>query len=123
MQPQFQDQLAWEQAEVLMQPILIRVIDNLRQQVENSDWQGTYQEVQNPYPGYQLLLTKNNYTVNLDIWRLCFQVCFLNYQPDINKQVVKIDTSLISDQGEVNWERLETKTQTLISEIFAHLNR
>ncbi|ELR98598.1 hypothetical protein [Gloeocapsa sp. PCC 73106] len=120
MQPKFKDQLAWEQAEILMQPILIRVIDNLRQTLETSDWQGTYQETQTPYPGYQLLLTKDNQTVNLDIWQLCFQICFLDYQSEIPNQFVDIDTSLITD-NEVNWESLESKTKAVIKEIFAHL--
>jgi len=111
MQPKFPNQLAWSQAEILMQPILIRVIDNLRLSLENSSWKGTYQEIEQPYPGYQLLLTKEEDVVNIDIWQLCFQVCFLNYQEKQKEDYIAIDTSLISENGEINWEELDKKTK------------
>jgi len=121
MQPKFPNQLAWSQAEILMQPILIRVIDNLRLSLENSNWKGTYQEIEQPYPGYQLLLTKEEDVVNIDIWQLCFQVCFLNYHEKQKEDYIAIDTSLISENGEINWEELDKKTKTIIQEIFASL--
>ncbi|MBE9076544.1 hypothetical protein IQ241_04415 [Romeria aff. gracilis LEGE 07310] len=42
--PQFATPLARQQATLMMQPALIRVIDNIRKQLDNSDWRGTYQE-------------------------------------------------------------------------------
>ncbi|TVQ47748.1 MAG: hypothetical protein EA365_03345 [Gloeocapsa sp. DLM2.Bin57] len=121
MQPKFKNQLTWSQAELLMQPILIRVIDNLRQSLETSSWKGTYQEIQHPYPGYQLSLTKDEEVVNLDIWQLCFQVCFLNYQYGLTEDYIEIDTNLITAKGEVNWTNLETKTKQIIQDIFNDL--
>jgi len=50
MNPKFKDITAWEQAQLLMQPAFIRVLDNLRKQLENSLWKGTYTEIQDPYP-------------------------------------------------------------------------
>lgn len=79
MKPAFKTALAWEQANLLLQPIMIRVIDNLRKQLEDSPWQGDYREIQLPYPGHQLLLTRNDHRIVVDIWQLCYQVCFLDY--------------------------------------------
>ncbi|WP_008309737.1 hypothetical protein [Leptolyngbya sp. PCC 6406] len=42
----FADAIARRQADMLMQPALIRVIDNIRKHLEDSTWQGTYQETQ-----------------------------------------------------------------------------
>ena len=122
MQPEFKNQLAWEQAEILMQPILIRVIDNLRQSLETSEWNGTYQEIQQPYPGHQLLLTKDGNAVTIDIWQLCFKVCFLNYQEDFPYSYIDIDTSLIAEDGEVNWLNIENKTKQIIENMFTNLS-
>lgn len=40
--PKFQDFAAWQQAEALMQPAFIRLIDNIRKQLEDSSWKGSY---------------------------------------------------------------------------------
>jgi hypothetical protein len=43
------DQGSWEQAEMLMQPAFIRLMDHLRHQLEKSDWAGEYETV-NQWP-------------------------------------------------------------------------
>ena len=130
MKPKFKDALAWEQAQLLMQPAFIRVIDNIRKQLDQSSWKGTYQEVQTPYPGYQLCLTDKDRSVKVDVWNLCFQVCFYDYnfpQTDVFEKEaaasreVEIDTSLIDQMGDVDWQRLETKAQQLVKQLFANL--
>lgn len=131
MKPIFKTSLAWEQAELLMQPILLRVIDNLRKELETSDWAGTYEEVNDPYPGYRLYLTHQNHTVTVDIWQLCFQICFLNYpssaiinEAEINPEAteeVEVDTRLIDENGDVDWQQLETKTKCQMNSLFASL--
>ena len=126
MKPAFKSALAWDQANILLQPIMIRVIDNLRKQLEDSPWQGEYKEVQLPYPGYQLSLSRNDREFILDIWQICYQICFVDYPRAIDQTnpaiagdyPVDIDATLIEDTGEVNWQQLETKTQRLVSEIF-----
>ena len=50
MQPKFASELAWQQAEFLMQPIYIRIIDQIRQQADVSTWVVSYEEVKEPYP-------------------------------------------------------------------------
>ncbi|MEL6816727.1 MAG: hypothetical protein AAFP03_18270 [Cyanobacteria bacterium J06598_3] len=42
--PKFATQLARAKVEQLMQPALIRVIDNIRKQLDVSEWQGNYEE-------------------------------------------------------------------------------
>ncbi len=44
MTPTFVSPLARAQVEQLMQPALIRVIDNIRKQLDSEDWRGDYEE-------------------------------------------------------------------------------
>jgi hypothetical protein len=44
MCPQFATPIDRAQVELLMQPALIRVIDNIRKQLDETDWQGAYEE-------------------------------------------------------------------------------
>ena len=72
-----------------------------------------------PYPGYHLLLQRDARQVNIDLWDLCYQVCFLNYSSE--NTAVDIDTTLIDEYGDVDWQHLETKTQELVKQVFASL--
>jgi len=45
MPPKITNPVAWRQAEILMQPAFIRVIDNIRKQLDESSWTGTYHDV------------------------------------------------------------------------------
>lgn len=163
MTPKFATRLDWQQAELLMQPALIRVIDNIRKNLERSPWRGDYEDVQRwpshtppevqgqvialqheletaapersiliqqtldhlprPYPGYELKLTQGDREVRLDIWNLCYQVCFMNYEvnhPD--RPAVVIDTSLINfEDQEVDWKRLDDKAKQLVDAAFSNL--
>ncbi|MGE5656483.1 MAG: hypothetical protein ACM37W_07700 [Actinomycetota bacterium] len=125
MRPKITNMIAWQQAELLMQPAMIRVIDNIRKQLEQSAWTGTYQEVQTPVPGYQLCLKYQNYELCFDIWELCYQICFTNYLPSHSQTEsteVEIDTSLIeASTGDVDWNRLDEKARQVVEAIFATL--
>ncbi|MEA5498169.1 hypothetical protein VB834_25180 [Limnoraphis robusta Tam1] len=122
MRPKIKDQVAWQQAELLMQPILIRLLDNIRKKLEEpSVWKGTYHNTETPYPGYRLDLECNNQKVSLDIWELCYQVCFKNYQlthAPQESQEVEIDTSLIDHTGDVDWTRIDEKARMIIDQFF-----
>ncbi|NJO42680.1 MAG: hypothetical protein HC769_24810 [Cyanobacteria bacterium CRU_2_1] len=163
--PKFANMLAWQQAELLMQPAFIRVIDNIGKQLEQSFWKGTYQEIQvwtegtseetkslvtelqqklatatpeevdeiqaaldklpTPYPGYQLCLQLGDRQITVDLWQLCYQICFRNYSPVLNaldkNLIVEIDTNLIDATGDVNWSQLDTKAKQLVEQIFVSL--
>ena len=113
MLPKFVDELAWQQAEFLMQPIYIRIIDRIRQQSETSIWQVTYEEIKNPHPTNYLCLQSGDRQLKFDIWDLCYQVCFVNYfgsHSELETQTVEIDTSLIDlEAGTPDWHRLDHK--------------
>jgi hypothetical protein len=122
MLPKFTTVQDWEQADILMQPTFIRVIDNLRKELDNSVWRGSYKELDAPYPKYILCLTYGTDTVKVDIWELCFQVCFTNYLPSSGEsQAVEVDQSLFDEEGALDWNRLESKTQQLVRKVFANL--
>lgn len=124
MKPKFKDMVAWQQAEMLMQPALIRILDQVRKQLENTTWKATYNNVETPLPGYELCLERNDTSVCVDLWELCFKVCFRNYGPthtEAESQEVEIDTSLIDETGDVDWQCLDTKAQHLVEQVFADL--
>jgi hypothetical protein len=125
MQPKFATELAWQQAEFLMQPIYIRIIDRIRQQSEVSTWEVSYEEVTEPYPTNYLCLKSPNGLLKFDIWDLCYQVCFLNYYGShsaIGSQVAEVDTSLIDmDAQSPDWIRLDNKAKDIIVRVFENL--
>jgi hypothetical protein len=129
MKPTFKNRLAWEQAQILMQPALLRIVDNIRKEIEASSWKGTYKEVTAPIPGYHLCLTRFDHQVEIDVWELCYQVCFLEYEPiqhlfsQENEAAypVEIDIRLIDDLGEVDWQLLESKAQHFVRKVFKTL--
>lgn len=164
MKPHFKDTMAWQQAELLMQPAFIRLIDNIRKQLDQSKWLGSYQDVQiwpegvaettkaqvqqlhadlegaepeqaaeieqalaklpAPFPGYLLCLKHQDQQVTVDLWELCYQICFRNYADlqSLTDGDVEIDTSLIDDEvGEVDWNRLDDKARSVVERVFAEL--
>jgi hypothetical protein len=84
--PKFSDITNQQQAERLMQPIYIRLLDNLRKHQEDSAWQGTFEETTTPYPGHQLCLSQPDRQVRFNLWNLCFQICCLNYDPVLDAE-------------------------------------
>ncbi|MEB3225294.1 MAG: hypothetical protein VKJ86_05760 [Synechococcus sp.] len=124
MQPKFKTRKAWHQAELLLQPAFIRVVDNFRAQLEDSPWTGEYEDLQDPYPGYLLRLKKDAVETTVNIWDLCYQICFQEYPTTTivgDSCTVDIDTTLLEDSGAVDWQALEAKTQRLVTEIFTAL--
>jgi hypothetical protein len=168
--PKFQDITTWQQAETLMQPVFIRLIDNIRKQLEQSSWQGSYvetaiwpegtseevkfrvnqlqaeldtvsperadeieealAELPSPFLRYQLCLKQHDHEIYIDLWDVCYQICFQNYDPnsgtshisdDADQDGVEVDTSLLDETGEVDWNRLDEKTHAIVAEIFTGL--
>jgi len=154
-----------------MQPVYIRLIDNLRKQLEQSDWKGDYEEfskwseevsdetkariallqseletaspeatteiqatlaqLPSPYPGYALHLTQGDRRVTVDLWDLCYQICFRDYDSDLGVSRLEdgspgtqadVDRTLFeADTGEVDWNSLDQKTQAIVAQVFANL--
>ncbi|MEM1309943.1 MAG: hypothetical protein AAF892_06840 [Cyanobacteria bacterium P01_D01_bin.71] len=157
---EFESPQARQLADQLMQPALIRVIDNIRKQLETSDWQGSYQETQiwpegtpestlqrfkelqgqlkgatpetaddirtelmqlpQPFPGYELHLTKAEQTCVVDVWQLCYVVCFQEYP--VTNGPVTIDMTIIDQEANnVDWLVLDNKAKATVSSVFDQL--
>lgn len=163
MTPKFANPKTWQQAELLMQPTFIRVIDNIRKCLESSEWDGTYHNVHvwpddttpedkvrvvqlqkeletapveelesiqsaldqlpKPFPGYELCLSRGDNHITIDLWQVCYQICFANYHPiQISSVPVEVDTRLLqADGAEVDWHHLDEKTKGCVGDIFARL--
>ncbi len=165
MPPKFADNTAWQQAELIMQPAFIRILDRIRKQLDTSAWKGTYENVliwqpetttetqaivaglvqqlesaapeqqeeieqalmklPTPTPGYHLCLQHEGLeTIKVDLWELCYQVCFCNYSPLLAESpnyIVAIDTNLIDETGDVDWQLLDEKAAHLVDRVFAQL--
>lgn len=115
--PKFKNQLEYEKAQLLMQPIFIRVLDNIRKESESLNWNISYEEIEQPFPGYIVYLEKDNYQYKKNIWQLCFEICFVNYDEAQNEKV-ETDDFLFDDNGELNWQELEFKTKKLVTNLF-----
>ena len=141
--PKFATSFAKAKVEKLMQPALIRVIDNIRKQLDTVAWKGTYEEeliwpegttpeqkqeytalmsaMPQPAPLYTLRLTHaDSEDQTIDVWGLCYRVCALAYGAD-SEQEIAADDALFDEFGEVDWRLLDDKTKSLVEGIFAKL--
>ena len=124
MKPKINNITAWKQAELLMQPAFIRILDHIRKKLEDSVWQGTYEEVQIPIPGYRLDLEYQEQKISINVWVLCYQVCFSNYfSTDYADEIVEvdIDINLLNQEGNVNWDILDEKALKVVENMMADL--
>jgi hypothetical protein len=131
MKPKFADAASWQQAELLMQPAYIRLVDQIRRHQEESEVEVSYEEVADPYPSSILclhnkdfgkLVHKGDRELRANIWDLCFQICFTNYEEmqQGREQFATIDSSLFdSGSGEVDWHQLDLKAAEAIGQMFA----
>jgi len=123
MSPKFTDSQTWQQADLLMQPVMIRLVDNLRKQLEQTSWHATYEQTESPIPGYHIHLTLNDQERIVDIWELCYAICFQSYQLDRTEpQPVTIDPALLDTDGDVDWHYLDDKAQQVVAQMFSTLN-
>lgn len=167
LRPQPKTEADWQLADVLLQPALIRTVDNIRKQLEASDWRGRFEEswvfppntpeetqmrvkllqqqlatakpdeaaaieealaaLPSPSPAYQFHLSRGDRSTSIDLWQLCFRICFRDYAARAalaNGAIVEveIDRDLLDETtGEVDWHRLDQKSQEAVQAIFALL--
>ncbi|MEX0267686.1 hypothetical protein AB3R30_00955 [Leptolyngbyaceae cyanobacterium UHCC 1019] len=83
-----------------------------------------------PFPGYWLYLSRGDQQVTVDLWDLCYQICFQNYDSlhgtshaadEPIGESVAIDTTLFDETGEVDWHRLDDKTDQTIKQFFCSI--
>jgi hypothetical protein len=84
-----------------------------------------------PISVYLLHLAKAEQRKTLNLWELCYQICLLDYVPQIERTtVVEIplgqispDYTLFDDNGEVDWTRLDLKAAQAVQAAFQSLER
>lgn len=86
---------------------------------QGSQIRETLAKLPTPHPGYHLCLQRQEQQVNVDLWELCYQVCFVEYT--LSDDTVDIDTSLIDESGDVEWNLLDKKAIRVVEEMFASL--
>lgn len=78
---------------------------------------------------YLLQLSQDNQQrVQVNLWELCYQICFYNYVPVLERteiadfpiSEIQVDTELIV-AGEVDWNRLDDKAQAVVEQMFQNL--
>jgi hypothetical protein len=130
------DNQPWRLASLLMQPALIRLFDQIRKQLEESDWQGSYETKElwpagadpttsEPQVLYLLYLRRGEQTVRVNVWELCYQICFVDYAPNLEREdiadfqvgEVVADASLLEEDGEVDWNKLDRKAQQVVAQM------
>ena len=84
-----------------------------------AEFQQALSHLPSPHPGYELCLEKDDRQVTIDLWELCYKICFSLQETDF--QPVEVDLSLIDETGDVDWNRLDDKTKQLVEQIFATL--
>lgn len=119
--PKIKDIATWQQAELIMQPAFIRIVDHIRQNLESCAWQESYEEIHEPEPQYLLSLKQEDQLVQVDLWQLCYAVCFQDYAANHLHQEVEIDLNLIEPEGDIAWSALDRKAKALVDDIFANL--
>jgi len=65
-----------------------------------------------PLPGYQLEIIHSDRRIVLDIWQLCFQVCFVDYAAGVP---VRVDHALLDDQDDIDWVSLDAKARQQVA--------
>ena len=116
--PKFKNQAEYDKANLLLQPIYIRVLDNIRKEEESSDWSVKYKEIKEPFPSYIVAVEKDDYRLEQNVWQLCFEICFTNFTDDREEELVQTDQILIDENGEVDWHQLESKTAKYVKNLF-----
>ncbi len=126
----------WRLASMLMQPALIRLFDQIRRQLAESGWQGSYETKElwpagvdpattEPQVLYLLYLSRGEQKVRVNVWELCYQICFVDYTPSLDREdiadfqvgEVTADASLLEADGEVDWNKLDRKAQQVVAQM------
>jgi hypothetical protein len=82
-----------------------------------------------PISVYLLHLTKAGQARTLNLWEMCYQICLASYTPqlerptfiDIPLEEILPDYTLLDEDGEVDWPRLDLKTAHVVQSAFESL--
>lgn len=134
----------WQPAALLIQPAFIRLIDQLRKRLETSDWKGSYETLEiypdegndpataaeMPQVFYWLYLERQDRRLRMNLWELCYQICFSDYHPCLDREgiadfqvgEVQTDLSLFDPEGDIDWHQLDRKAYRVVEEAFQTLS-
>ena len=74
-----------------------------------------------PYPAYEWRLEYGDEVVTIDVWELCYKICFTaDFNPQ-SEAAAKVDLALFEEDGEVDWTRLDEKAKQLVMAVLAQL--
>ena len=74
-----------------------------------------------PYPAYEWRLEYIDEVVTIDVWELCYKICFTaDFNPQ-SEAAAKVDRLLFEEDGEVDWTRLDEKAKQLVMAVLSQL--
>ncbi len=74
-----------------------------------------------PYPVYEWKLELGEEIVTIDVWELCYKICFTSDFNPRTEAPATVDRSLFDEDGEVDWTELDEKAKRLVTEILSQL--
>lgn len=116
------------------------LVTNLRNQLEAAsgdraeEIQETLAKLPSPYPGHQLCLSQGSNQFCVDLWELCYRICFRDYDVETGTSRnrgfgqppsagVEVDMTLFDETGDVDWNRLDDKAQKIVDQVFKKLQQ
>lgn len=116
------------------------LVTDLRNQLEGAsgdrvdEIQQTLSTLPSPYPGHQLCLSYGSNQFCVDLWELCYRICFRDYDVETGtsrnrgfgkppSEGVEVDVMLFDETGDVDWNRLDEKAQKVVDQVFKKLQQ
>lgn len=120
----YQENLVWDDAISEEERGRIALLQQELKSTTDNDRAYTIEQIletlPKPYPAYEWKLERGEEIVTIDVWELCYKICFtVDYDPRVDRPA-KVDESLFDD-GEVDWRVLDEKAKRLVTEILSQL--
>jgi hypothetical protein len=74
-----------------------------------------------PYPAYDWKLERGDEMVTIDVWELCYKICFTSDFNPRSEAPATVDRQLFDEDGDVDWTVLDEKAKQLVTEILSQL--
>lgn len=74
-----------------------------------------------PYPAYDWKLEQGDEMVTIDVWELCYKICFTSDFNPRSEAPATVDQQLFDEDGDVDWTVLDEKAKQLVTEILSQL--
>lgn len=78
---------------------------------------------------YLLHLHHGHCQRQINLWELCYQICFADYEPvlershiaDFPLDQIEVDPTLFDAEAEIDWDQLDHKVGRIVNHLFAQL--